>query len=489
MTMKIPAAKSAMTRKATLLFLSFLCCCPDPVRTFVLVQRPLTVRGISSCTLPPTRASKTRSRTPSQSIHIPEHFRCSNRKQLPSHPFGATPVSAEELQLEQPRRRVTIWNDFLYGAAYVHSQYLHLFWEFYGRRSLMLVLPAFLVLVTIEFLVPSIGTNLFAVLEQGLRALFLVSSFVGGILQLPLDVFRWVCDATPPAFIIPMLDFLPSGMALRLVRLVLFLQHELKLLGQSALFTSVAVLIWRPMIEEIQYRYLLNRIIGKGRGKIRQEKLNKNGDSNHPASSSKVEFIPMDADAEAANTPQVVTEVNGSSESESEIVLPDAVGLSRSLLLSSFFFATTRLAWLCARPNDAALLPFSFLQSATSPYVWSVGFLQSAMSVFSSRALSELAPLLQKGLMLLAVHQSVSTFFVALHLFSPLYQQRGLAASVGAHVAWTVGKMTIPIRLLWRLTPGTLGASTGTRVGELKTSPVAGKPSSMFDPVQKFFKR
>jgi hypothetical protein len=469
-----------------MLCLSFLWCCPDPVRTFVLVQRPLTVRGISSCTLPP-RASTTRSRTP-----IPKHSRCSKRKDLQSRPSESTPVSEEELELEQPRRRVTIWNDFLYGAEYVHSQYLHLFWEFYGRRSLMLVLPAFLVLVGIEFLVPSIGTNVFAALEQGLRALFLVSSFVGGILQLPLDVFRWVCDATPPAFIIPMLDFLPSGMALRLVRVVLFLQHELKLLGQSALFTSVAVLIWRPMIEEIQYRYLLNRIIGRGRRKIPQKKLNENGDSNHHASSSKVEFIPVDvhADAEAANTPPVVTEVNGSSESESELVLPDAVGLSRSLLLSSFFFATTRLAWLCARPNDAALLPFSFLQSATSPYVWSVGFLQSAMSVFSSRALSELAPLLQKGFMLLAVHQSVSTFFVALHLFSPLYQQRGLAASVGAHVAWTVGKMTIPIRLLWRLAPRTLvGSTSSTRVGKLKTSRVAGKASSMFDPVQAFFKR
>jgi hypothetical protein len=47
----------------------------------------------------------------------------------------------------------------------------------------MLVLSAFFVLVAIEFLVLSIGTNyLFTALEQGLRALFLVSTFVlGGI--------------------------------------------------------------------------------------------------------------------------------------------------------------------------------------------------------------------------------------------------------------------------------------------------------------------
>jgi hypothetical protein len=79
--------------------------------------------------------------------------------------------------------------------------------------------------------------------------------------------------------------------------------------------------------------------------------------------------------------------------------------------------------------------------------------MQSVITHFSSHVLSDLTPLLQKGFMLLALHQSISTFFVANCVFAPLYQERGLAAAIGAHVAWTVGKVSLPIRLLWRCLP------------------------------------
>ena len=39
----------------------------------------------------------------------------------------------------------------------------------------------------------------------------------------------------------------------------------------------------------------------------------------------------------------------------------------------------------------------------------------------------------------------------ALWLFASLYRTRGLAASMGAHIAWTVSKGTVVFRLLWRL--------------------------------------
>jgi hypothetical protein len=52
-------------------------------------------------------------------------------------------------------------------------------------------------------------------------------------------------------------------------------------------------------------------------------------------------------------------------------------------------------------------------------YVWTVGFVQSAMTHFSSHVLSELTLLLQKGLLVLALDQPVSSFFVALSTTRP----------------------------------------------------------------------
>jgi hypothetical protein len=117
--------------------------------------------------------------------------------------------------------------------------------------------------------------------------------------------------------------------------------------------------------------------------------------------------------------------------------------LSQRFLLSSFLFAATRLGWSCARPDDV-LTP--------SPYAWTVGFCQSVLAhVFSSRALSELRPLLQRALIFLALHQAISTYFISIKIYVPFYKERGLCASIGAHLAWTIGKLTLPFRLSKRL--------------------------------------
>ena len=120
--------------------------------------------------------------------------------------------------------------------------------------------------------------------------------------------------------------------------------------------------------------------------------------------------------------------------------------LSRSYLVSTFLFAATRLGWLCAHPDDV---------TRPTPYSWTVGFMQSILALFSTNVLSDLRPRFQMCLTIFALHQCISTYLVGLHIFVPFYKTGGLPASIGAHLAWTLGKITIPFRatrrfLQWR---------------------------------------
>jgi hypothetical protein len=134
-------------------------------------------------------------------------------------------------------------------------------------------------------------------------------------------------------------------------------------------------------------------------------------------------------------------QANGEEESSYTPFLPDE---STRILLGSLLFATTRLGWLSSDPADTIAL-------SNSPYGFTIGFLQSIGSLVSSGGgVPEVRQSLRIFILLLAIHQTVSSFLVAQHVFASIYRQRGLAASVGAHVSWTVGKGTIPFRLLWK---------------------------------------
>jgi hypothetical protein len=246
-----------------------------------------------------------------------------------------------------------------------------------------------------------------------------------------------------PALVVPILDHLPSKVAIQVVKILLDVHSGMNYLAQTTALTGATVLLWRPIVEEIQYRYLLGNVLGQGR--TGQNTL-VNEEPDHL-----VHFIPVDgSDALVDCEPPESPLVSNSTLPMLELSIAKGTVASRRLLLSSIAFALTRLGWLCSSPTTVDLAN-PFLQTAKSPYSWTVAFMQSVMAHFSSRALSEISPLIQRLLLVLAIQQTMSTFLVTWYVFVPLYLERGILASIGAHIAWTIGKATWPIRLLWRL--------------------------------------
>ena len=354
-------------------------------------------------------------------------------------------------------------SDFSYGVNYVHCRYLELFWEYnFGRPFLPWILPLLVVLIGSQAASADIGSLTFDVLKYACTSVFLVSGVLGGMLQLPFDALRWVLSLTP-ALVVPLLSHLPTHVAIQLVQVLLDLHSSLNVVGQMTFSTGIAVVLWRPLLEEIQYRYLLGTLLGKGRPKLSQHSIGKKpqkGDEavtmvRHLRVDGTYEDLPQQQQQQQQTELQTFDDdcsnnnVDSTTTSSSS---PLRTSSSRRLFLSTVAFAATRLGWLCASPGSIDL-SYPFIQAATSPYAWTVAFVQSATAHFSSLVLSELSPFLQRSLLLLAVQQTVSTFLVTWHVFVPLYEERGIAASLGAHIAWTFGMMTWPLRLVGKVLP------------------------------------
>ena len=352
----------------------------------------------------------------------------------------ATGEGYSEEQKKQRSYFRRTWTDFSYGADFVHSQYLSLFWKYNFQRPFPLLLPFAMLLVGSQVAALDIGTMVFDFFKHICTAIFVVASTLGGFLQLPFDAIGLVITLVL-ALVIPMFDYLPAKIALALVKILLALHSALNVLMQWTFLPSIAVVFWRPMIEEIQYRYLLANLLGVGR---RNTNIQVSGDFKSP---TMVKMITSDVRSGGDKTFE-----GASTKTSNGGKMDKKQSGSRRLLFSSIAFASTRLGWFCSHPETVAL-PYSFLQTAASPYIWTVAFVQSAIAHFSSHVHSELSPFLQRGLMVLAIQQVIATFFVTWNVFLPLYQERGIAASIGAHMAWTFGKMTWPIRLLLRLIP------------------------------------
>lgn len=356
--------------------------------------------------------------------------------------------------------------DFLFGVNYVHSRYLSILWRYSIVQSLAITLPFAILLWASQLYSATLASQSYTILYRILYSILEVSLWVARLLQLPLEFMKWTLTSMP-TILISLLEYLPNFMAIRLVKALLFVQDRIASTtvvftrNQYAAFLSsaLAVLVWRPAVEEWQYRSILNKfflapdIIQKLPETIKSTALTLRSplrDNTAAPSFTMVEFIPLTSvqkpDDEGVTTERKET-VDGDDGTVTvrKSVLP-SLSESRRILLGSLLFATTRLGWLSADcPGDDLY---------ASPYGWTIGFLQSIRTHFSSQVLLEVRPSIRIWILLLAIHQAVSTFLVAQHVLANLYRERGLAASVGGHIAWTVGKGTIGFRFLWRLLIG-----------------------------------
>jgi hypothetical protein len=341
----------------------------------------------------------------------------------------------------------TTLSDFAYGVKVVNSQYLDILWRYSIKQSIAITLPFGLLLWgTRLYAGASVARNFYDLLYYPLYSIWALSSGVASVLQLPLEVFKDVLSSIP-ALVWTAVENLPNTMAIPLVQGILTVRDTWTLVtvtvtsNQIVPFLSsvVAVLVWRPAVEEWEYRSILNKFLFAP-SVVRNWIWARPSPSS--SSISMVEYIPMDesnSTRDTKATPKLNTEV--SLRKKQKITLPDA-NHSNRILLGSLLFATTRLGWLAWDPASGDL--------TSSPYSWTIGFLQSIMAHFSSQVLPEVQPGLKIWILLLAIHQTVSTFLVAQNVLAKVYGERGLVASVGAHVTWTISKGTIPLRIIWR---------------------------------------
>ena len=395
------------------------------------------------------------------------------------------------------RRKESLLSDFLYGANYVHSQYLSILWRYSILRSFAVTLPIGIVLWWMN---QANGLVLYDSLFRVLRSFLTISSAAARLLQLPLEFAQSlvlsIWNVSPEA-IVAAIDFLPNAAAIPVVQLLLSVRAAVTstveaCCGNNAitfLSSMAAILVWRPAVEEWQYRSVLDKVlfgaprwilargqelspstiamiqritsVGSnltGRRSTTAMTNNETLSLSEPSASSSVQTI---GNLSLSNQLIEVEDNNGNStgtadgqpnEEEESAYAPFLPDESTRILLGSLLFATTRLGWLSSDPFDTVAL-------SNSPYGFTIGFLQSIGSLVSSGGgVPEVRQSLRIFILLLAIHQTVSSFLVAQHVFAGIYRQRGLAASVGAHVSWTVGKGTIPFRLVWKFWQSTFAS-------------------------------
>ncbi|KAL3936978.1 MAG: hypothetical protein SGBAC_007813 [Bacillariaceae sp.] len=319
------------------------------------------------------------------------------------------------------KKEFKVLSDFKEGFNRVHADYLNLFWTYSVSKSMRYVLPLFLFLASARFFAPELGQTLSYGFELSLKGFYRLSSVVDAVLWLPLKAAYAVVTTAIPVMMIPLLELMPQSAAIGIISPILFLRTLFKGLSSNFLFSTVAVSVGRPVVEEIKYRFLLNSAIGD-KGLSRWF-----GNSN-----STIITAPMAADVENMNT----SDPSGAKSRGT---------VSKTCLWTSLFFAVTRFGWLSSK----------FDTRSTSPYAWTVEFCLSVLAHLSSVPLVEVRPMLQYALSFLALHQAVTTFLVAVNIYEPMYRSNGLMASIGSHVAWTTGIPTIPFRIAKKVYEGT----------------------------------
>jgi hypothetical protein len=318
------------------------------------------------------------------------------------------------------KHRHECWSNFQFGATQVHSNYLKILWKNSILPSLLVVAPTITVLSLAQYVSPHFASVMYYISFCILTGLYNASTKAALLLQLPIGIFLSIYRLLP-TFLVVLADYLPRQAVILCVRALLFFQMALRRQSQMMIGAILGGLVWNPLLEEFCYRYVLDRLIGD-RSLLRSQP--------RPASTLPTEeFIPIPGHSQSVDTTDP-SDLVSSKDSDKELWF----GHPPWILLSTFLFATSHLgSWL---------LPDTHILA---------GLVQSAIVPLSSQTRVELQPLLQKMFLGLALTQSISSWFVSLRVLSPLYQQHGLAASMGAHVVWTISLVTLPIRLFARL--------------------------------------
>ena len=323
-----------------------------------------------------------------------------------------------------PKRRLEFWSKFLFGVEHVEFHFLEFFWKYSVVRSLTVVAPIITLLSIIQLLSPSAGASLSSSLVQYLSSVYFVVLQLSRVLGVPLDALAWVGQSMLTSMVV-CLDYLPYSTAMSILMAMLYLSNKVQMLSETAVAIVVNFLVLSPMVEEFEYRFLIDTIFTNSR---RKKAILEN--KNKPTTTTTVEFKTMSADPSKSSLEKADDDpVIESSTDSIDNVVADRRPM-RWIVISNLLFATSRLYWLSANTYSMA------------------GFLQSAIARFSGNSLSELRPFLEKLFLAIAMHQSVTAYFLSRNVFAPLYQENGLAASMGGHVAWTVGLATLPLRLI-----------------------------------------
>jgi hypothetical protein len=347
------------------------------------------------------------------------------------------------------------WSDFQYGAHQVHTNYLEYVWKFGIFQSFLVVFPLVATVLLGQAVWGSANNLVYAMMSHGLTALSTLSNGISYGLQFPMTFLTHAMSRGIPAALIGSLDCIPQGVAIFLVQIVLWFRHQLRAVwATSFVVRNLGVLVGTLWMNEFHFRYVLDRILG-GETTSRTNERHPVGTSS---SATTVQFIPLDSSdhtpldvstvepfqvlADASIPPRVSSESSSLTTSSSSTAITSTTAgdadvnrhtsTSLWILASSFLFATSHLSGWWRTP-DQYYFP---------------AFLQSAMMHLSHQSLAEIQPVLSVVFLTLALHQAVVAWFLSTKVLTPLYQERGVLASLGGHVMWQVGWILLPFRLL-----------------------------------------
>jgi hypothetical protein len=309
-------------------------------------------------------------------------------------------------------------SDFWFGATFVNNNFLETLSKIL-KTILQIVIPIILLFLAGAVWFPS-PTNFFRVMvEKALMLVLVFSNLIQMLLAAPFWLYR-------------IMDKLLNKRSAKSI----FLYLSSFIHQQESGFSTVANLSYRsllpqvlvsgPVREELIYRFAFGTLWKKMANRLGRTKAN-NGVSNSSEDTSETVL-------EVAHQPETSTKW---------------LGYVPWMLVASLLFSVAHLGNHLPPPSSASidetigtlgetigtrLKEINILDFDTKPFLFIGRFNLTFSPIF------------------LCLFQALLTGIVSLHIFCPLYEQRGLMASIGAHCTWNLfGVAMFPLHLLVRL--------------------------------------